>query len=49
MFCYCSAGYEKIGFDVIFEESVEVELLESALKGDSQCRFAIRIPRGKMK
>lgn len=49
MFCYCSAGYEKLGFDVIFEESVEVELLESALKGNPRCRFAIKIPRGKMK
>ncbi|MCW4055128.1 MAG: DUF6144 family protein [Candidatus Bathyarchaeota archaeon] len=48
-FCYCSAGYEKIHFDVIFEQIVEVELLESILKGDSCCRFAIKIPKGKMK
>ncbi|MCW3977187.1 MAG: hypothetical protein NWE77_04570 [Candidatus Bathyarchaeota archaeon] len=48
-FCYCSGGYEKLGFDVIFGESVEVELLESALKGDMRCRFAIKIPRDKMK
>ena len=49
MFCYCSGGYEKLGFDVIFDEPVEVELLESALKGDTRCRFAIKIPKGKMK
>ena len=49
MFCYCSAGYEKLGFDVIFEEPVEVELLESVLKGNHRCRFAIKIPRGKIK
>jgi len=49
MFCYCSGGFEKLGFDVILGEPVEVELLESALKGDMRCRFAIRIPRGKMK
>jgi len=48
-FCYCSAGYEKLHFDVIFEQNVEVELLESLLKGDSRCRFAIKIPKGKMK
>ncbi|MDH5747359.1 MAG: hypothetical protein OEZ21_10505 [Candidatus Bathyarchaeota archaeon] len=48
-FCYCSGGFEKLGFDVIFGEPVEVELLESALKGDMRCRFAIKIPRGKMK
>ena len=49
MFCYCSGGYEKVHFDVIFDESVEVELLESVLKGDMRCRFANKIPRGKMK
>jgi hypothetical protein len=48
-FCYCSAGYEKIRFDVIFGEPVEIELLESVLKGDPQCRFSITIPKGKMK
>jgi len=47
--CYCSCGFAKFGFDVIFGEPVEVELLESALKGDMRCRFAIKIPRGKMK
>ncbi len=49
MFCYCSSGFEKFGFDVIFDEPVKVELLESVLKGDMRCRFAIEIPRGKMK
>jgi hypothetical protein len=49
IFCYCSGGFEKLPFDVIFGEPVEVELLESALKGDMRCRFAIKIPRGKIK
>jgi hypothetical protein len=48
-FCYCSAGFEKLHFDVIFDEPVEVELLETLLKGDSRCRFAIKIPKGKLK
>lgn len=48
-FCYCSGGYEKLHFDVIFGEPVEVELLESVLNGDMRCRFANKIPRGKMK
>jgi len=48
-FCYCSAGYEKLHFDVIFNENVEVELLETVLNGDSRCRFAIKIPQRKMK
>jgi len=49
MFCYCSGGYEKVHFDVIFDEPIEVELLESVLKGDMRCRFANKIPKGKMK
>lgn len=48
-FCYCSAGYVKVKFDAVFDEPVEVKLLESALKGDMRCRFAIKIPKGKMK
>lgn len=49
IFCYCSSGYEKIPFDVIFEENVEVELLESVLNRNYRCRFAIKIPECKMK
>jgi hypothetical protein len=49
VFCYCSGGYEKLPYDVIFGEPVEIELLESVLKGDMRCRFAITIPKGKMK
>jgi hypothetical protein len=48
-FCYCSAGFEKLHFDAIFGEPVEVELLETPLKGDTRCRFAIKIPKGKLK
>ena len=48
-FCYCSAGFEKLHFDVIFGEPVEVELLETPLKGDARCRFAIKIPKSKLK
>ena len=44
LFCYCSAGFEKLPFDVIFGEAVKVEVLESALGGSDRCRFAITIP-----
>ena len=44
LFCYCSAGYEKLPFDVIFGEPVQVEVLESVLGGSDRCRFAITIP-----
>lgn len=47
--CYCSGGYEKLQFDVIFDEETEVEVLESALGGDLRCRFAVKIPPGKLK
>ena len=49
VFCYCSGGYEKLPYDVIFGEPVKIELLESVLKGDTRCRFAITIPEGRMK
>jgi len=49
VFCYCSGGYEKLPYDVIFGEPVDIELLESVLKGDMRCRFAITIPKSKMK
>jgi hypothetical protein len=32
---------------VVFEEPVEVEVLETPLAGDSRCRFALKIPEGK--
>jgi len=49
VFCYCSGGYEKLPYDVIFGEPVKIELLESVLKGDARCRFAITVPGGKVK
>lgn len=42
--CYCSGGYAKFPFEVIFGEELEVEMLDSALKGDPVCRFAITLP-----
>jgi len=45
-FCYCSAGYEKFPFDVIFDQPTEVEVLQSALAGDAHCRFRVKVPAG---
>ncbi len=47
--CYCSGGFQKFGYDVIFGEETEVEVLESVLTGDERCRFAIKIPDRIMK
>jgi hypothetical protein len=49
VFCYCSGGFEKIAFDTVFGQPTRVELLESALKGDARCRFAVTIPKVRMK
>ena len=46
--CYCSGGYTKLKFDVVFEEPTEVEVLESVLAGDDRCRFRVRIPQSKL-
>ena len=43
-FCYCSAGFEKRVWDIIFNQPVEADVLETVLKGDYFCRFAIHIP-----
>jgi hypothetical protein len=47
--CYCSGGFVKLRYDVIFDEETEVEVLESVLDRDLRCRFAVRIPEGKFK
>ena len=44
--CYCSGGYEKWMFDVVFGVETEVEVLESAVAGSERCRFRVRIPEG---
>jgi hypothetical protein len=42
--CYCSAGYAKFRYDIVFGEETEVEVLESVLGGSDKCRFRILIP-----
>lgn len=46
--CYCSGGFEKLMFDVVFEEPTKVEVLESVLAGDARCRFRIKMPEGRL-
>lgn len=41
--CYCSGGFAKYPFEVIFERPLTVKLLNSALKGDAFCRFEISL------
>lgn len=42
--CYCSAGYDKLRYDVAFGEEAEVEVLESVFGVSDRCRFRVRIP-----
>jgi hypothetical protein len=39
--CYCSGGFTKFPFDIIFDQQLDIELLESALHLDGSCRFKI--------
>jgi len=43
-FCYCSGGFHKKPWEVIYGRPLRVEVLESALRGDMRCRFAIHLP-----
>ena len=43
-FCHCSAGWYKLYWDQIFEQPVKVEPIKSALYGDMECTFTVRIP-----
>ncbi|MHA1737227.1 MAG: hypothetical protein ACTSXA_14385 [Candidatus Heimdallarchaeota archaeon] len=44
-FCYCSAGFYKQQWDAILDQPIKVEMLESVLKGDPVCKFAINLPK----
>ncbi len=42
--CYCSAGYGKLRYDVALGVDTEVEVLESVFSGSDKCRFRYKIP-----
>ncbi len=44
VFCNCSAAFHKKPWEVIFGQPLRADVLESVLKGDSHCRFAIHLP-----
>ncbi len=48
-FCYCSAGYHKRPWAIIFDQLVKADVIETVLKGDLICRFAIHIPKQFLK
>ena len=44
IFCNCSGGYSKRPWEIIFKQRLKMEVLESVLLGNLQCRFAIHLP-----
>ena len=41
--CYCSGGFVKHPYEVIFDKELKVDMLQSVLKGDQICRFKIHL------
>lgn len=44
-FCNCSAGFFKQYWDIVFDQSVKVEPLETPLTDNLECKFAVHIPK----
>jgi len=47
-FCQCSAGFQKKQWEVIYEQSLGAEMVESILQGDPWCKIAIQLPEEKI-
>jgi hypothetical protein len=45
-FCRCSAAFHKKPWEVIFGQRLQADVVESILRGDAQCKFAIHLPEG---
>jgi hypothetical protein len=43
-FCNCSAGFHKKSWEVIFDQPLRAEVVETVLQGDPWCKFAIHLP-----
>ena len=44
-FCYCSAGFTKMPWEAALDQSLETEMVKSALQGDLECSFIIHLPK----
>ncbi|MHA2366533.1 MAG: hypothetical protein ACXAC7_21435 [Candidatus Hodarchaeales archaeon] len=45
--CHSSGGYYKNYWEAVLDHPVKVELLESVIKGDKVCKFALHLPEEK--
>ncbi len=43
-FCQCSAGFHKRPWEIIFDQPLEADVVESVLMGDPWCKIAIHLP-----
>jgi effector-binding domain-containing protein len=43
-FCYCGAGWYRRQWEGAIGKAVRIEIVQSILKGDDVCRFAIHLP-----
>ena len=43
-FCYCGAGWYRQQWEGAIGKPVRIEIIESILKGDDRCQFAIHLP-----
>jgi len=43
-FCNCSAGYHKKYWEMVLDQPLKAEVLESVLQGDDWCLFSIHLP-----
>jgi predicted hydrocarbon binding protein len=43
-FCYRSGGFHKKTWELIYQQPIKVEVLESDAQGDDGCRFVIQLP-----
>ncbi len=43
-FCLCSAGFHKKSWEVIFDQPLKAEIVETVLRGDRWCKIVIHLP-----
>jgi hypothetical protein len=48
-FCKCSAGFHKKPWEVIFDQPLKADIVETVVKGDPWCKIAIHLPEKAIK
>ncbi|MBU7032677.1 MAG: hypothetical protein HXS53_09110 [Theionarchaea archaeon] len=43
-FCYCGAGWYKTLWEGVLDKPIDIEVLQSVIRGDECCEFAIYLP-----